>query len=110
MSCLSFILNKTASVYTVDRTATTSSGQPTEVLTLARTIKVYFSPNVRNIYKLFDSGQIKVGEYSCFSVKTISLGEIVEIDSEKYMVTGVAETAFKKHVYGYVSYLERYRH
>lgn len=110
MSCLSFFLNKVAKVYRVDRSESTGSGQPIETLTYNRNVKVYFSPNVRNIYKLFDPGQIKVGEYTCFSVKSIDQGEILEIDGEKYTVTGVAQAAYKKHIFGQTSYLERYKH
>jgi hypothetical protein len=112
MSCLGKFLNNSARVYSVDKSETTISGQPIENLTLRTTIKCYFSPHVRNTWKLFTPGQIQVGEFVCYSIKTVNDGEVLTIDGTRYLVeaSNRLQAGSNPHIFGYQIYLSRYKH
>ena len=112
MSCLSGFLNKTATVYTIDTSESTQSGQPIETLVLRTTLRVFFSPHVRNVWKLYDPGQIKIGEFVAYSVKTVNLSEVLTIDGENYLVesSNPLQVGANRHVYANQIFLSRYKH
>jgi hypothetical protein len=115
MSCLSAFLNSRAVLYDVDRTGTTDSGQPTEVLTLNRNMKVYFEePSMADsIYKLFSAGQIKTLGYVCLSLSTVSLGQVISIEvsnDEKFIINNVFPLRFGMITLGYQLHLDRWKH
>jgi hypothetical protein len=112
MSCLSSFLNNTAIIYTVDKSNTTVSGQPIETLVERTTIKIYFSPHVKNVWKLFTPGQIQVGEFVAYAIKTVVEGEVMEIEGTKYIVeaSNKLQAGANPHIFGYQIYLSRYKH
>lgn len=115
MSCLTAYLNSAATLYDVDRTGSTDSGQPTEVLTLNKTLRVYFEPYSMSasVYKLFNPGQVKVGDYVCLSLKAVSLGQVISIEisnDEKFIIDDVFPLKFGKQILGYQLHLSRWRH
>ena len=117
MSCLSGLLNESVRINTIDSSTSTESGQPIEELVYNRTIKVYniankiyFSRDVRTLFKLFDPGFIKTADLSLFSVKPIVEKEVVEFNGENFIVTSVVKAVLLKHIFGYTSYLSRWRH
>ncbi len=117
MSCLSGLLNETVRISLIDASTATESGQPIETLVYDRTIKVYniankiyFSRDVRTLFKLFDPGFIKTSDLSLFSVKEIKEKEVIEFQGENFIVTSVVKASLLKHTFGWTSYLSRYRH
>lgn len=89
MSCISAYLNSKAVLYNIDRTETTESGQPIETLTQSKNLRVFFQPYAlrSSVYKLFNAGQVKVGDYFCLSVKPISLepsSQVISIEISNY--------------------------
>lgn len=113
MSCLSGFYDKTANIYTISKDEVTQSGQPIESLTLRGTTKCAFANNIKNVWALFDPGQIKVGQFVLISASQLTDSDVVEIDSEKYRVEAVnpIKAPFNNsHVFGYRSYLNRYKH
>ena len=112
MSCLASFLNNTATIYTIDKSETTASGQPLETISLRTTIKVYFSPIIKNAWKLFTPGQVQVGEFVCYSIKTVNDGEVMTIDDVRYLVesSNRLQAGSNPHIFGYEIYLSRYKH
>jgi hypothetical protein len=112
MSCLSGYLNKDCIVYDIDFSQTTESGQPIETLTQVKTIKCLFTDNVKRLYQLFDPGQIKVGLFILFTIKVVTENQVVEIDNVKYRVTRTRpiNPLRNRHIMGYQSYVEHYKH
>ena len=117
MSCLTGLLDQTVDIYTIDNSETTESGQPIETLVYNRTIKVYeiankiyFSRDVRTLYKLFDPGFVKASDVTFFSVKEIAEKEVVNFKGENFIVTSVVKASLLKHTFGWTSYLSRYQH
>ncbi len=111
MSFISGFLTTTAKLYNVTLTEN-ELGEQIESLTLVKNIKVYFSPqgNVHDLYKLFEPGQIKVGEFLLISDKSVVTGQVLEIDSVKYRSKFSKNLKFKSRGLAYVSYLEHYKH
>jgi hypothetical protein len=111
MSFISGFLTDTAGQYTISTTEN-QLGEQIESLTFSRNIKVYFSPqrSLHDLYKLFDPGQIKVGEFLCISVKSIETNDVLLLDSVYYRVKYSQALKFKTRTLAYVSYLEHYKH
>jgi len=112
MSCFSGIYDKVATVYTIDKSETTQSGQPIESLVQRTTTACIFANHIKNVWALFQPGQIKIGDFVLMSAKSITDGEVVEIDGEKYLVEAANPIKIpgKNHIFGYKSYLTRYKH
>jgi hypothetical protein len=111
MSCLSGFLNTTATIYSIDFSETTESGQPIETLTLVKTIKCLITDNRKRFWNTYDPGQITTGQFYMFSVKSVQANNVAEIDSIKYRITASSPmNGIGGHVMGYTSYLEHYKH
>lgn len=113
MSCLGGFLTDTATVYNIDFSNTTGSGQPIETLSSPiKTIRCLLTDDRRKAWHLYDPGQIKDGEFVFFSIKTITVNQVVEVNSVKYRVVNTKPVRpFKHHhIMGYQSFLEFYKH
>jgi len=115
MSCLTAFLNSRAVLYDVDRSSTTDSGQPTESLTQNSTLKVYFEDGstAQAVWKLFNPGVIKTLDYTCLSLKRVTLGQVISIEIQnydKFLVDNVFPLRAGMLTLGYQLHLSRWRH
>lgn len=112
MFFLGGVLTSTATVYNIDYSNTTQSGQPLEELVQVGTIKCLLTNNLKKFWGLFDAGQIKTGAYSLLTDRAVTANQVIEIDSVKYRVTATREIKLFKcsHVMGHQSYLELFKH
>ncbi len=111
MGLLGSFLNNKANQYTISTGTSTTTGQPIESLVLLKSnISVFFSNNPRRLYQLFDPGQIAVNTPVVFAEKQILVNQVLEIDSVKYRTIAANPLKFRNRVFGYVAYLERYKH
>lgn len=110
MSFIAGFLNKTAKLYRIDSTVSTSSGQPIETPVYVQDIKVYLSSNPHKVFNLNSAGQIPIGQFVAISVEVTETNQILEIDDIKYRIQAANPATFKNRVFAYINYLTRYQH
>jgi hypothetical protein len=110
MSFINGYLNKTAKLYTIDTSTTTTAGQPVETLILSKTIKVFFSSNPRRVFQLFNAGQIKAGEFVAISAVETKVNQVLEVDGIKYKISAANPAQLKNRIFAYINYMGYYQH
>lgn len=109
MGLLGAFMNKKANQYNIT-TAENSTGEPIESLVLFKRISVYFGKNPPRVFKLYDPGQVKIGDFVCFSEKTVLDNQVLEIDGVNYRVLAANPLQFKNRTLAYINYMELWRH
>ena len=112
MSAVGRFLTKEAKVFNVDRTGSTPTGQPTEVLTQVATIKVFFSPKNKRDFGLFDSGKVTIGQFFAIGESEIIVPQqIMEIEGTTYRVVAVNAGEFQNNkTYFFKYWLDLFEH
>lgn len=105
--------NTVMNVYTIDRSTSTSTGQPLEVLNLISSrVPVYHTNKLKYQYAATIAGYVATGQHMLVTTTELqALQHVVEISSVKYIVTSPTKpigTKFK--VLGYLYYLDLYKH
>lgn len=96
MSFVGRFLTKEAKVFNVDRSTSTATGQPIEVVTQIATIKVQFSPKNRRDFGLFNTGKVTVGQFSAIGESELIVPQqLLEIEGVTYRVTAVNAAEFQ---------------
>jgi len=96
MSFIGRFLTKEAKVFNVDRTGTTPTGQPTEVVTQIDTIKVQFNPKQKRDFGLFDAGKVTLGQFFAIGESELIVpNHLLEIEGITYRVTAVNSSEFQ---------------
>ncbi len=96
MSFIGRFLTKDAKVFNIDRTGSTPTGQPIEVVTEIATIKVSFNPKQRRDFGLFNPGQVTLGQFFALGESELIVpNQLLEIEGVTFRVTAVNSSEFQ---------------
>ncbi len=111
MSFISKFLNKEAKVFEVDRTTSTPTGQPIEITTQVRTIKVSFTRKNQSDFDLVNTGQVQVGRFSAVGLDALVVPlNLLEIEGITYRVVAVNKGIFQNKTFFTKYWLELFEH
>jgi len=112
MSFIGRFLTKEARIFNIDRSATTPTGQPIEVPTLAFTIKVQFNPKQRRDFGLFNSGKVTIGQFFALGESELIVPQqLMEIENVTYRVVAVNSSEFQNgKTYFFKYWLDLFEH
>lgn len=110
MGIIASFLDRRVDLYNILTSTSTATGQPIETLSFVKKVRVYFNPDGKPTFKLFDPGQIKVGKPTAISEVQVVENQVLDISGTKWRVTLSRPAQLKARVLAYILELERWRH
>lgn len=104
-------LDKRATLYNIDLSTLTPSGQPVEKLVQVKTnVPIFFSPHPSLVYKFVQAGGVKSGDFTSILETPVLTNQVLEILGTKYRIVSAVEVKFKARDLAFVAHLEYYKH